>query len=165
MGVNSLPEIGSLPLLFDSVIFRCKLFCVSLYVVNRPRMLPSRTAAPGTKLNERLNPDLTQNHNLQRYPREDVRHASFRPRERVFFHKATTLEQAHSRNTKLGGLPERHLAHQSWPPIGGRGRCIRGACLGDKIHRRGQNPGHTTGKQVCRRHCGRSLLLLGGPCP
>ena len=33
------------------------------------------------------------------------------------FHIATTLEQAHNRNTKLGGLPERHLAHQSWPPI------------------------------------------------
>jgi len=34
------------------------------------------------------------------------------------FHIATTttLEQAHNRNTKLGGLPERHLAHQSWPP-------------------------------------------------
>jgi len=41
-----------------------------------------------------------------------------REREREFiFHIATTLEQAHSRNTKLGGLPERHLAHQSWPPI------------------------------------------------
>ena len=100
-------------------------------MVNRPRILPSRTAAPGTKLNERLNPDLTQNHNLQLYPREDVRHASFRPRERVFFHKATTLEQAHSRNTKLGGLPERHLAHQSWPPIGGRGQ----------VHPRGMSGG------------------------
>jgi len=33
------------------------------------------------------------------------------------FHTATTLEQAHSRNTKLEGLPERHLAHQSWPPV------------------------------------------------
>jgi len=41
--------------------------------------------------------------------------------EREFiFHIATTLEQAHSRNTKLGGLPERHLAHQSWPPNWGR---------------------------------------------
>jgi len=41
-----------------------------------------------------------------------------RRREREFiFHVATTLEQAHNRNTKLGGLPERHLAHQSWPPI------------------------------------------------
>ena len=38
-------------------------------------------------------------------------------REREFiFHIATTLEEAHNRNTKLGGLPERHLAHQSWPP-------------------------------------------------
>ena len=38
--------------------------------------------------------------------------------EREFiFHIATTLEQAHNRNSKLGGLPERHLAHQSWPPI------------------------------------------------
>jgi len=40
-----------------------------------------------------------------------------REREResraYIFHIATTLEQAHSRNTKLGGLPERHLAHQS----------------------------------------------------
>ena len=37
--------------------------------------------------------------------------------ERKFiFHIATTLEQAHSRNTKLGGLPEKHLSHQSWPP-------------------------------------------------
>ena len=41
-----------------------------------------------------------------------------RKREReLIFHIATTLEQAHNRNTKLGGLPERHLAHQSWPPI------------------------------------------------
>jgi len=41
-----------------------------------------------------------------------------RGREREFiFHIATTLEQAHSRNAKLGGLPERHLAHQSWPLI------------------------------------------------
>jgi len=40
-----------------------------------------------------------------------------REREREFiFHIATTLEEAHNRNTKLGGLPERHLAHQSWPP-------------------------------------------------
>ena len=38
------------------------------------------------------------------------------------FHIATTLEQAHSRSTKLGGLPERHLAHQSWPPIISRER-------------------------------------------
>jgi len=39
-------------------------------------------------------------------------------REREFiFHIATTLEQVHNRNAKLGGLPERHLAHQSWPPI------------------------------------------------
>ena len=36
--------------------------------------------------------------------------------EREFiFHIATTIEQAHNRNAKLGGLPERHLAHQSWP--------------------------------------------------
>jgi len=32
-------------------------------------------------------------------------HASGREREFIF-HIATTLEQAHSRNTKLGGLPE-----------------------------------------------------------
>jgi len=45
-------------------------------------------------------------------------HTPTSKREREFiFHIATTLEQAHSRNTKLGGLPERHLAHQSWPPI------------------------------------------------
>ena len=35
-------------------------------------------------------------------------------REREFiFHIAKTLEQVHNRNAKLGGLPERHLAHQS----------------------------------------------------
>jgi len=34
--------------------------------------------------------------------------------EREFIlHIATTLEQAHNRNAKLGELPERHLAHQS----------------------------------------------------
>jgi len=38
--------------------------------------------------------------------------------EREFiFHIAKTLEQVHNRNAKLGGLPERHLAHQSWPPV------------------------------------------------
>jgi len=38
-------------------------------------------------------------------------------REREFiFHIAKTLEQVQNRNAKLGGLPERHLAHQSWPP-------------------------------------------------
>ena len=41
-----------------------------------------------------------------------------REREREFiFHIGKTLEQVHNRNAKLGGLPERHLAHQSWPPI------------------------------------------------
>ena len=41
-----------------------------------------------------------------------------REREREFiFHIAKTLEQVHNKNAKLGGLPERHLAHQSWPPI------------------------------------------------
>jgi len=40
-----------------------------------------------------------------------------RERESVcIFHIAKTLEQVHNRNAKLGGLPERHLAHQSWPP-------------------------------------------------
>jgi len=44
-------------------------------------------------------------------------------KEREFiFHIATTLEQARSRSTKLGRLPERHLAHQSWPPIISRER-------------------------------------------
>jgi len=41
---------------------------------------------------------------------------SWGERESIF-HIATTLEWAHNRNAKLGGLPERHLAHQSWPPI------------------------------------------------
>jgi len=27
------------------------------------------------------------------------------------------LTPLHNRNAKSGGLPERHLAHQSWPPI------------------------------------------------
>ena len=40
-------------------------------------------------------------------------------RERAGFpHSDNTLTSTtHSRNTKLAGLPERHLAHQSWPPI------------------------------------------------
>jgi len=38
-------------------------------------------------------------------------------REREFIlHIAKTREQVHNRNAKLEGLPERHLAHQSWPP-------------------------------------------------
>jgi len=46
-----------------------------------------------------------------------MRVAEIEKGEREFiFHIATTLEQSHNRNTKLGGLPERHLAHQSWPP-------------------------------------------------
>jgi len=48
---------------------------------------------------------------------ENVRPASREKERELIFHIATTLEQAHNRNTKLGGLPERHLAHQSWPPI------------------------------------------------
>ena len=41
-----------------------------------------------------------------------------REREREFiFYIATTLEQAHGINTKLGGLPERHLAHKAGHPF------------------------------------------------
>jgi len=56
---------------------------------------------------------------LHRFRRRSVTlHIRMREREREFiFHIATTLEQVHNRNAKLGGLPERHLAHQSWPPI------------------------------------------------
>ena len=47
-----------------------------------------------------------------------IQQAANSARERDFiFHIAKTLEQVHNRNAKLGGLSERHLAHQSWPPI------------------------------------------------
>jgi len=41
---------------------------------------------------------------------------SRRSRESLFPYSKNTL-QVHNRNAKLGGLPERHLAHQSWPPV------------------------------------------------
>jgi len=59
-------------------------------------------------LQSALSAPLYSSKNTSERERERVRE---REREEFIFHIATTLEQAHSRNTKLGGLPERHLAH------------------------------------------------------
>jgi len=55
---------------------------------------------------------------LQKQEIKKAKEKETHKREREFiFHIAKTLEQVHNKNAKLGGLPERHLAHQSWPPI------------------------------------------------